>query len=234
MLNRISYTITSQSPLYPGTPPVSCQEIKSIQKGDSANTSLLSMSTHTGTHIDVPRHFCPEGKSVRDLVGEMLDLAPVYCIDVEVRPNDHVGVPDIRPFIGQLRGAAGLLIRTGMYRVRASDPAMYCTSHPWIHPDVPRFLREECPDLRLFGTDTISVSSPSHRTEGRECHRAFLCNENPILLLEDLDLSDPSLTSGPMNVTMYPWISDVPDGVPVQVFVEFLSQTIKNAGDSNP
>lgn len=220
--------------MYPGTPPVTFHEIRSIQKGDSANTTLLSLSTHTGTHIDVPRHFCPAGKTVREIIGEMLDLAPVFCVDIPVGPGSPIGVPDIRPFIGRLRGAAGLLVRTGMYMVRATDPKMYCNNHPWIHPDVPSYLRLECPSLRLFGTDTISVTSPSHRNEGRECHRVFLCDDNPILIAEDLDVSDPLLSSAPLHVSIYPWISDAPDGIPVQVFADFLPQMTGAPKDRYP
>lgn len=230
MLKRISYPLTLTSPLYPGTPPVSYQAVKSMQAGDSTNTSLVSLSSHTGTHIDVPRHFCPEGKTVREMIGDHRVFEPVFCIDIPVEPGNPLTVIHIRPFIENLRDTAGILVRTGMFRFRAANPASYCMNHPWIHPDVPRFLREECPALRLFGTDTISISSPAHRDEGRACHRAFLCEETPILLLEDLDLFDLSLTGAPMSVTLYPWICDAPDGAPVQAFAEFLSAAAPKRG----
>ena len=222
MLKQISYPIYSQSPLYLGTPPISCHEVKSIAKGDSANTTIISLSSHTGTHIDVPRHFCPGGKTVQDILGEKFELSPVYCIDVTAKPKNSIGISDIQPLIGQIPDAKGLLIRTGMHQFRATDNNRYCSGHPWIHPELPAFLRIAFPSIRLFGTDTISISNPQHRDEGRECHRAFLCGNRPILLAEDLNLSDPSLTSGSLIVTIYPWIVDKLDGVPVLAFAEFL------------
>ena len=74
--------------------------------------------------------------------------------------------------------------------------------------------------MKLFGTDTISVSNPQHREEGHECHRQFLCGDSPLLLAEDLDLSDPSLVSGPLEVQVFPWIIDDLDGVPIFAFAE--------------
>jgi arylformamidase len=224
MMKRISYPFSSKSPLYPGTPPTTFREIKSIAQGDSANTTLITLSSHAGTHIDVPRHFCPGGKTTREMLGTELSLSPVYCFDILAGTGTGIGITDLKPYASRLKDAAGIFIRTGMYRLRATDPETYMTGHPWIQPDLPQYLRSACPSLRMFGIDTISISNPQHRTEGRECHRAFLCREKPIIIAEDLDFSDPFLTSGPLSVTIIPWINDDLDGVPVQIFAEVLSQ----------
>jgi hypothetical protein len=54
-----------------------------------------------------------------------------------------------------------------------------------------------------------------HRDEGRSCHRAFLCGSPPLLLLEDLDLSDPRLAGRDLSLWVYPWLREPLDGVPV-------------------
>ena len=59
-----------------------------------------------------------------------------------------------------------------------------------FHPDVYDYLIEYFPSVRVFGFDTISVSSFSHRMIGREAHKRFLNPIKPILLLEDMDLRD--------------------------------------------
>ena len=110
-----------------------------------------------------------------------------------------------------------------MFRYRKTDPEKYCSGHPWIHPEIPEFLRTTCPKLRLFGTDTISISNPQHREDGTACHRAFLCGNNSIILAEDLDLSDQTLTTSPLVVIFYPWIVNDMDGVPVLAFAESVS-----------
>jgi kynurenine formamidase len=110
-----------------------------------------------------------------------------------------------------------------MFRYRNTDPEKYSSDHPYIHPELPEFLKSACPDLIVFGTDTISISNPQHRDKGKASHRAFLCSEKPVLLAEDLDLSDPALTAFSLAVTLYPWIVDELDGVPVLAFAEFLA-----------
>lgn len=219
---RLSYPVTRDTPLYPGTPAISCQPVKSLHQGDSSNTSLISFSSHTGTHIDVPRHFCPDGKTARDVLKVTTEISPVFCLNISTKPQEAIRIADLKPHLESVPDAAGLLIRTGMFRMRASDPARYITHHPWVHPEVPDYLRTICPSLLLFGTDTISISNPDFRSEGKECHRAFLCGEKPILLAEDLDLSDPDLMIGRMRLEIYPWIIDDLDGVPVQVFADTI------------
>jgi len=49
---------------YPGTPPYSRELIYSLKNGDTSNLSRLVMSTHSGTHLDAPSHFIPNGKSI--------------------------------------------------------------------------------------------------------------------------------------------------------------------------
>ncbi len=226
---QISYPLSSKSPLYPGTPPLVFHPLKSMKLGDSSDTTAITVSSHSGSHIDAPRHFCHDGKAVSDILSNSISVAPVYCITINRTSDNPIRALDIEPAISSCEDAAGIFIRTGMYLLRNTDSLRYCSHHPWIHPEVPPFLRKHCPEIQIFGTDTISISNPDHREEGRECHRAFLCSRKPILLVEDLDLSYPSLSKGSLKVTIHPWIVDKLDGVPVLAFAEFLP-----GNNSNP
>jgi kynurenine formamidase len=114
-----------------------------------------------------------------------------------------------------LHDIQALLIRTGAGSAGESAPA-----YPWLDPSVPTFLRKECPSLRLLGIDTLSISSPLQREEGRACHRAFLCGSSPILLLEDLDLTPAHIVGRAWRLRIFPWIRAQLDGVPVMAFLE--------------
>ena len=50
------------------------------------------------------------------------------------------------------------------------------------------FPRERCPHLRVFGFDSISLSSFAHTKIEQGAHKAFF-DHSRILLLEDMDLS---------------------------------------------
>lgn len=218
MIIPISYPLNRHAPLYPGTPPITLQPFRSIGRGDSANATTITIHCHSGTHLDLPRHFCPNGGSVTDLLSPETVVAPVFCIDLPIQGDQPITPDDLKQPLSQtdgIRDAAALLIRTGMFRFRAEAPDLYASVHPWAHPALPAYLREVCPQLRVFGLDTISIATPLHREEGRATHRAFLCGEHPILLLEDLDLSSEKLLDGAFRLRLYPIIYDNLDGVPV-------------------
>jgi arylformamidase len=49
---------------WPGTPPVDVSRISDVELGDDYTVSSLKMDSHTGTHIDAPRHFIRGGKTL--------------------------------------------------------------------------------------------------------------------------------------------------------------------------
>ena len=51
-------------PVYPGNPEFELQPVKRIADGGSSNVSRLVLGTHTGTHVDAPRHFFDNGDGV--------------------------------------------------------------------------------------------------------------------------------------------------------------------------
>ena len=220
MIISISYPISSKTPLYPNTPAPVIHLLRSIECGDSANTSSITLSTHTGTHIDAPLHFCKAGATVADCLAVDTSFFPAYCIDVPKRVSEEITVDNLEGSLSQMQDAEVLLIRTSWYSIRSIDPERYCNDHPWVSPEVPQFLREQCPRLRLFGIDQISVSSPFHRDSGGECHRQFLCKDPSILLLEDANLSDVRLLDEAFTLHIYPFLIDDLDGTPVIAIME--------------
>lgn len=64
------YDITSDiltAKVYEGDPKPSLKYIKSIENGDDYNLSEISLCSHTGTHIDAPFHFDPDGEKIGDM-----------------------------------------------------------------------------------------------------------------------------------------------------------------------
>jgi kynurenine formamidase len=161
--------------------------------------------------------------TTRWTVGDEMEFTPVYCLEIPNERGSPIRASDLLSLVKKIPDAQGIFLRTGMFRLRDVEPEAYCTLHPWIHPEIPGILRGACPGIRLFGTDTISISSPFYREDGRECHRAFLCRDPPIILAEDLNLSHDALMHEPFMVTIFPVVSDDLDGVPVFAFAEPVS-----------
>src|SRR5262245_28162600 len=76
----ISLPISQAMPIWPGDPrpqltPVTSLEVEGVQ------VSRLVLGTHTGTHLDAPRHFIPGGRTIDQLD---LDALVGVCRVVEV------------------------------------------------------------------------------------------------------------------------------------------------------
>ena len=55
------------TPVYKDDPKPEAEFIKSMENYDEYNLSYIKMTTHSGTHIDAPLHFCEDGSSVDQL-----------------------------------------------------------------------------------------------------------------------------------------------------------------------
>lgn len=56
--------------VYPGDPAPVKQTLCSMESGELYNLTAFSMCAHNGTHVDAPRHFIADGKSVEELALE--------------------------------------------------------------------------------------------------------------------------------------------------------------------
>jgi len=81
----ISIGIDESLPLWPGDPELRLHWAANIEQGDSVNLTELSMGIHTGTHIDAPLHFLPEGKPIDSLsLNVLVGEAQVVAIPPDV------------------------------------------------------------------------------------------------------------------------------------------------------
>ena len=56
--------------VYPGDPIPEKKVLKSMEKGEVYNLTCFNMCVHNGTHIDAPRHFIKDGKTVDEICLE--------------------------------------------------------------------------------------------------------------------------------------------------------------------
>ncbi len=53
--------------VFPGDPVPERRVLSDMEKGDICNLSALSMCAHNGTHVDAPRHFVRDGKTIDEV-----------------------------------------------------------------------------------------------------------------------------------------------------------------------
>lgn len=136
----LSYGIDESTPVYPGTPPLRIRKDKDIKNGDSCNTFSITLSNHFGTHIDMPRHFMDSGKNLKDYQAHNLTCKNPAIVDCPKRPGDIIEAKDLAGLPAE-KDTDALLIRTGFYKYRSSDPWTYCNNNPLLSPEAARWIR---------------------------------------------------------------------------------------------
>jgi kynurenine formamidase len=70
--------------IYPGDPSPSFVSSATLEK-DGVNLTKLTLGSHTGTHIDAPRHFIPDGIGVDKIPPSKL-VGEAYVCDMSSKP----------------------------------------------------------------------------------------------------------------------------------------------------
>ena len=90
----ISVSLSSETPVFPGQPRFDKQFLLSLAKGERANVSGFSLTSHTGTHVDSPNHFIEDVDTIDKIPFErVMGRAHVF----EMNVAERIDVPDIRP-----------------------------------------------------------------------------------------------------------------------------------------
>ncbi len=85
------------NPLFPADPPMNVRIWANLEQDGFLVEQVISLGSHTGTHISVPAHAFPDGRRLSDL-DESWTLMPLAVVDVRDRvpaapPGDHPGEP---------------------------------------------------------------------------------------------------------------------------------------------
>ena len=124
----LTQSLTPDLPRFPGDPEV---EIEPIHEFAPWQISALRMGTHSGTHMDAPRHRFPDGGGIGDfgperLIGHGLVIDAQGFGDNEALPESLVDVP--RP---HLRPGMFAVIHTGWDRYWREERYF---RHPYLSP----------------------------------------------------------------------------------------------------
>lgn len=198
----VSMPIVNGGLVYPGNPEIQIEPQQEIAKGGSANVSSLSFGSHTGTHVDAPKHFFNDGPGVDMLSLDVL-MGPAVLIHA---PDDAMAVGEEQLRLHELKKHTRVLIKTrnsGFLR-----DGEFHRDYTYLAPDGAEYLVSL--GVRLVGVDYLSVEqfhSGHHRT-----HRALL--EAGVIIVEGLDLSAPP--AGPYDLRVLPLRLKGLDGAPAR------------------
>jgi arylformamidase len=201
----ISVPISNGGAVYPGNPEIRITPQQEISKGGSANVSSLSFGSHTGTHVDAPKHMFDDGVSVDKLPLDAL-MGPAVLVDVRMEVRG-VGEKELR--LHELKGHTRILIKTRNSSF-IRDP-QFREDYSFLSPDGADYLLSL--GVKLVGVDYFSIEqfhSGHHRA-----HNALL--GAGVVIVEGLDLSLPPL--GPYELRVLPLRLAGLDGAPARAIL---------------
>jgi arylformamidase len=177
----ITLTITPQMIVWPGDPPVVMEQTSSIASGDSSNVSQISMSCHTGTHVDAPHHFLNNGKTIENLSLDLL-VGRAYVLhlpDVNLITASVLMDADIPPRTRRL------LFKTRNSDLWANGNKEFQTDFVGLSVDAAELLVDR--NVKLVGIDYLSIAPFKM---GKQIHTILL--DAGVVVIEGLDLSQVS------------------------------------------
>lgn len=189
-------------PSFPGDPAFRADPVRRIDRGDPYNLSVLSLGSHTGTHVDPPRHFVADGAPV-----DRLDLGALNGPCEVVSAEGAHGPVGRAELDGIPRGTERVLVRT-RNSARWARRLEFFPDYDALSPDGAVSLRER--GVRLVGIDSLSIESDPQGTF--PVHRDLL--GHGILILEGLLLA--AAPPGRYDLTCLPLLLRDGDGGPAR------------------
>ncbi len=162
--------------VYPGDPGVTLMKLADFPS-DECRVTELKMGSHTGTHVDTPAHFLPNGKSLTEMplaqyVGEAVCVKASLRFDLS-RPVIFLSSEERN----RIRRQDRVIISTGWEKNAGSDA---------YFQDFPVFSNELLEDLISLEILLIGVDLPSveDMTSAESAHKKLLSRE--IVIVEGL------------------------------------------------
>lgn len=220
--------LSPATPVYPGDPPVTLTKART-HGADGYEVAHLCMGSHSGTHLDAPRHFFPDGATLDEypmdrLVGPgvIVDVRPQATMTRESEPAAGGSSPTNPALVD----AALLSERLRLAGAMPGDFILLWTEGACLSPEAALLLLDT--GTGLVGTDGPSLDppppapsdGPSERARAAEtlepyaAHRLLL--GNGVLLAERLCNLD-RLGPGPVTCAFLPLAVVGTDGAPVRV-----------------
>lgn len=152
----LTHTIRENMPVYPGTEPPRLRVTNTIEK-DHFQETLLSMYSHTGTHVDAPSHLFA-GKTTLDAFPASQFVGKALVIDCRaLSEGDAITMAQLVPYGEKVSEADFLLFNLGWDKKWGTDA--YFGDYPCLDDEVMSLILAG--DYKGIGFDVIGLD-PVH------------------------------------------------------------------------
>lgn len=201
----VSVPLAAGIPAFPGNPEFELQPIKRIADGGSSNVSRMIIGTHTGTHVDAPKHFIDDAGGVETLSLELL-IGRARVIEITRRGG--IGAEELAA--AGLREDIRVLLKTSNSRLWSTTTFHEDYTH--VTEAGARYLVEQ--GVKVVGIDYLSIEQ--FRKPGAPAHRMLL--SNGVIIIEGLNLAEAE--AGMYEMYCLPLPVSGGDGAPARVVLK--------------
>lgn len=204
----ISLTLKSGMVHWPGDPEVIIELESDITKNEKCNVSRITMSSHTGTHIDAPFHYIEEGTGIDQMpidamkgIARVIEISDPESVKKEELIDKHI-----------TKGERILFKTTNSEKCWKSGE--FVKDYVYVDTDAAEFLAEK--EVLTIGVDYLSVGSMIE--SGEVVHKILL--SSGIWVIEGLDLS--AVNTGSYDFICMPLKIQHGDGAPARAIIRNL------------
>ncbi len=176
-------------PVWPSFPPLDLKH-ESLAARDGFTMEKVTMRTHTATHVDSPRHFIPEGRTLDEFPISKFMGEGVVLDFTDVAPATALSVEDLAQYEDAIQSGDIVMLNTGWDQYYGhTDEWMF--EFPHLSGEAAVYLADRA--VTAVGIDTPSVGGwydempghgPSTDVHPADSHLPLL--ENDILPIEEL------------------------------------------------
>ena len=167
--------------VWPGQPRTERYRLSSLDEGKSSNVSALTMSVHSGTHMDAPLHFLKDGPDITAAPFEAM-FGPVRVAEIGGAMVTPVGLEAYEARTGTLKPGERLFCKTAnSSRDWLTEP--FDEAYAAVDAEAAQFLVGR--GVGVVGVDYLSVA-PFKNTV--DTHRTLL--QAGVWVIEGLDLRE--------------------------------------------
>ena len=202
----VSVPLAAGIPAYPGNPEFELQPVKRIAAGGSSNVSQLVMGTHTGTHVDAPKHFFRRWRRRRCAAARPAARPRARRGNHQARRHRHGRARRGGPARGSARPAQDLQL--GAVERRGLSPGLHLSRRRGR-------TRTSSSRASRWSASTTSRSSSSRSRAPRRTGR---CCRRRSIIIEGLNLSEAE--AGMYEMYCLPLRIAGGDGAPARVILK--------------
>ncbi len=160
--------------------PPKIYRFSDVELGAKVTMTMLEIISHTGTHIDAPRHFIPGGSTVSDMP---LDATIGPARVIEIKDPEMIKVEELKKH--NIRKGERILCKTRNSPVVYESPK-FIEDYVYLDADAAAYLAEK--KIILFGLDCITIGNFRNEESIMKTHLFLL--EAGIYIMEDCALAN--------------------------------------------